>query len=541
MRTVPVLTGAEAARLIGDSAVITISSSSGLGCPDAVLKAIGQQYAETGAPANLTTLHPIAAGDMYGIKGIDHLCRPGQLRRVLAGSYPSGSSKLDPPLIRGLIHNDQIQAFNIPSGVLFQMHRAASTGQPGVLTEVGLGTYADPRLEGAKMNAVTEDFVQLMKIDGNDYLFYPAVKVDVAIIRATAADPYGNLSYEEECSTLGALDQAYAAHNNGGIVIAQVKRLSDAPLPTQAVRIPGILVDAIVVDPDQMQTTQTFYDPALSGEMHRDLDDIEPVGFGLEKVIARRAAAELQVNAIVNLGFGISAAIPRVLLEEGHAEDVTWVIEQGAVGGFPATGFAFGCALNPQALVQSADQFTLLQGGGFDVAMLSFLEVSGAGDVNVSYLAARPHVTAGVGGFSDIVTRAPKIVYSGYFTAGKKDIQITDGKLNIVSDGTVAKFVPEIAQISFSGEMARRRRQEVLYITERCVIELTEDGLTVIEIAPGVDLERDVLGRSGVPLLVRPDLQLMSPALFRPEPMGLILSRKPSRIAHLVRQSASNR
>ena len=541
MRTVPVLTGAEAARLIGDSAVITISSSSGLGCPDAVLKAIGQRYAETGAPANLTTLHPIAAGDMYGIKGIDHLCRPGQLRRVLAGSYPSGSSKLDPPLIRGLIHSDQIQALNIPSGVLFQMHRAASTGQPGVLTEVGLGTYADPRLEGAKMNAVTEDFVQLMKIDGNDYLFYPAVNVDVAIIRATAADPYGNLSYQEECSTLGALDQAYAAHNNGGIVIAQVKRLSDAQLPTQAVRIPGILVDAIVVDPDQMQTTQTLYDPALSGEIHRDLDDIEPVEFGLEKVIARRAAAELQVNAIVNLGFGISAAIPRVLLEEGHAEDVTWVIEQGAVGGFPATGFAFGCALNPQALVQSADQFTLLQGGGFDVAMLSFLEVSGAGDVNVSYLAARPHVTAGVGGFSDIVTRAPKIVYSGYFTAGRKDIQITDGKLNIVSDGTVAKFVPEIAQISFSGEMARRRRQEVLYITERCVIELTEDGLTVIEIAPGVDLETDVLGKSGVPLLVSPDVQLMSPALFRPEPMGLILSRKPSRIAHLVRQSALNR
>ena len=541
MRTVPVLTGAEAARLIGNSAVITISSSSGLGCPDAVLKAIGQRYAETGAPANLTTLHPIAAGDMYGIKGIDHLCRPGQLRRVLAGSYPSGSSKLDPPLIRGLIHSDQIQALNIPSGVLFQMHRAASTGQPGVLTEVGLGTYADPRLEGAKMNAVTEDFVQLMKIDGNDYLFYPAVNVDVAIIRATAADPYGNLSYQEECSTLGALDQAYAAHNNGGIVIAQVKRLSDAQLPTQAVRIPGILVDAIVVDPDQMQTTQTLYDPALSGEIHRDLDDIEPVEFGLEKVIARRAAAELQVNAIVNLGFGISAAIPRVLLEEGHAEDVTWVIEQGAVGGFPATGFAFGCALNPQALVQSADQFTLLQGGGCDVAMLSFLEVSGAGDVNVSYLAARPHVTAGVGGFSDIVTRAPKIVYSGYFTAGRKDIQITDGKLNIVSDGMVAKFVPEIAQISFSGEMARRRRQEVLYITERCVIELTEDGLTVIEIAPGVDLETDVLGKSGVPLLVSPDLQLMSPALFRPEPMGLILSRKPSRIAHLVRQSALNR
>ena len=536
MRTVPVLTGPEAARLIGDSAVITVSSSSGLGCPDAVLKAIGQRYAETGAPANLTTLHPIAAGDMYGIMGIDHLCRPGQLRRVLAGSYPSGGSKLDPPLIRQLIHNDQIQALNIPSGVLFQMHRAASTGQPGVLTEVGLGTYADPRLEGAKMNAVTEDFVQLMQVGGNDYLFYPAVKVDVAIIRATTSDPHGNLSYEQECGTLGALDQAYAAHNNGGIVIAQVKRLAETQLPTQVVHVPGILIDAIVVAPDQMQTTQTVYDPALSGEVHRDLDDIEPVEFGLEKVIARRAAAELQVDAVVNLGFGISAAIPRVLLEEGHAEDVTWVIEQGAVGGFPATGFAFGCALNPQALVQSVDQFTLLQGGGFDVAMLSFLEVSEAGDVNVSYLAARPHVTAGVGGFNDIVTRAPKIVYSGYFTAGKKDIQVADGKLHIVSDGTVAKFVPEVAQVSFSGEMARRRRQDVLYITERCVIQLTEAGLMVIEIAPGVDLERDVLAKADIPLLVSPDLRFMSAALFRPESMGLILSRKPSRIARSLQR-----
>jgi propionate CoA-transferase len=536
MRIVPVLTGAEAADLIADSDVVTVSSSSGLGCPDAVLEAIGQRYAETGAPAGLTTLHPIAAGDMYGIRGIDHLCRPGQLRRVLGGSYPSGSSRLDPPLIRQLIHSNQIQALNIPSGVLFQMHRAASTGQPGVLTEVGLGTYADPRLEGAKMNAVTDDFVRLMEIDGRDYLFFPVVKVDVAVIRATTADRFGNLSYEQECSTLGALDQAYAAHNNGGTVIAQVKRLSDTQLPTQSVHVPGILVDAVVVASEQMQTTQTIYDPALSGEVHRDLSEIEPVGFGLEKVIARRAAAELQLDATVNLGFGISAAVPRILLEEGHADDVLWVIEQGAVGGFPATGSAFGCALNPQALLQSIDQFTLLQGGGFDVAMLSFLEVSATGDVNVSYLPARPHVTAGVGGFTDIVSRAPKIVYSGYFTAGRKDIRITDGRLLIVSDGATAKFVPEVAQISFSGAMARQRHQDVLYVTERCVIQLTEDGLTVTEIAPGVDLERDVLARAGVPLLVSPSLQLMSSALFRPEPMGLVLPRKSSRVARSLQR-----
>ena len=504
MRTVPVLSADEAAKLVSDNAVITVSSSSGLGCPDAVLEAVGARFAQHRRPANLTSIHPIAAGDMYGIKGIDHLCAPGQLTRVFAGSYPSGGSKLDPPLIRQRIHGGEIQAYNIPSGVLFQMHRAASTGQPGVLTEVGLGTYADPRIEGAKMNDVTADFIELMTVGGSDYLFYPAVKVDVAIIRATTADAYGNLSYEQEGGTLGALDQAYAAHNNGGIVIAQVKRLSDDQLRTQDVHVPGVLVDAVVVAPDQMQTTQTFYDPALSGEVHRGYEDIEPVEFGLEKIIARRAASELEVDATVNLGFGISAAVPRILLEEGHAEDVTWVIEQGAVGGFPLTGFAFGCALNPQALVQSVDQFTLLQGGGFDVAMLSFLEVSAAGDVNVSYLPARPHVTAGVGGFNDIITRAPKIVYSGYFTAGKKDIRIENGELKIITDGQIAKFVPEVAQISFSGQMAQKRQQNVLYVTERCVIELQDEGLTVIEIAPGVDLERDVLAKAGVPLLVSP-------------------------------------
>jgi len=536
MRTVPVLEASVAAGLIPDGAVVTVSSSSGLGCPDAVLAAVGERFARTSSPAGLTMIHPIAAGDMYGIKGIDHVCRPGQLSRVFAGSLPSGASKLAPPLIRQLIHADQIQAYNIPSGVLFQMHRAAATGQPGVFTPVGLGTYADPRLDGAKMNPVTPDFVELREVDGKEYLFFPAIDVDVAIIRATTADALGNLSYEHEGGSLGALDQAYAAHNNGGIVIAQVKRVIDTQLPTAAVRVPGILVDAVVVAPEQMQTTQTAYDPALSGEERRGLEQVEPVEFGLEKVIARRAAAELSMDATVNLGFGVSAAVPRILLEEGHAEDVTWLIEQGAVGGFPLTGFAFGCALNPQALMQSIDQFTQLQGGGFDVAMLSFLEVSQAGDVNVSYLPARPHVTAGVGGFADIVTGAPRIVFSGYFTAGRKDIRVEDGQLLILRDGDLAKFVPAVAQVTFSGEMARRRGQQVLYVTERCVLELREHGLTVVEIAPGVDLQRDILDRAGVRLQVSDDVKLMDAALFRPEPMGLALPRQPSRLSRLTAQ-----
>lgn len=537
MRIVPVLPAAEAAALIPEGAVVTVSSSSGLGCPDAVLAAIGERYAATSAPGGLTTIHPIAAGDMYGIKGIDHLCRPGQLRRVFAGSLPSGPSRLEPPLIRTLIHDEQIEAHNIPSGVLFQMHRAAATGQPGVFTQVGLGTYADPRLQGAKMNRRTPDFVEVAQVGGREYLFFPAIDVDVAIIRATSADAAGNLSYEEEGGSLGALDQAYAAHNNGGIVIAQVKRVLDTAMSTAAVHVPGILVDAVVVAPDQLQTTGTFYDPALSGQQRRALDTIEPVEFGVEKVVARRAAAELSLDATVNLGFGISAAVPRILLEEGHAEDVTWVIEQGAVGGFPLTGSAFGCALNPQALVQSIDQFTLLQGGGFDVAMLSFLEVSAAGDVNVSHLPARPHVTAGVGGFTDIITRAPRIVYSGYFTAGRKDLRIEDGRLVIAVDGPVAKFVPEVAQVSFSGTMARARGQSVRYVTERCVLELREDGLTVVEIAPGVDLEQHVLAKAEIPLLVAADLRLMDAGLFRPAPMGLTLRRRPSRLDRMRQTS----
>ena len=527
MTRTPVLSATEAVGLIPDGAAVTVSSSSGLGCPDAVLAALGERFDATNAPRGLTLIHPIAAGDMYGIKGIDHVAKEGLVRRVFAGSYPSGPSKMDPPAIRTLIGTGAIEAYNIPSGVLFQMHRAAGAKQPGIMTGTGLGTYADPRLQGAKMNDATSDFVEVVERGGQEWLFYPSIPVDVAIIRATTADPNGNLSFEHEGSSLGALDQAYAAHNNGGLVIAQVKRVSDDLLPTGTVRIPGILVDVVVVAPDQMQTTQTPYDAALSGEEHRSLDGIEPVDWGLEKVISRRAAAEIATGDIVNLGFGISANVPRILLEEGDHDKVTWAIEQGAVGGFPLTGFAFGCALNPQAIMQSADQFTLLSGGGFDVAMLSFLEVSAAGDVNVSHLPSRPHVTAGVGGFADITTHAPRLVFSGYFTAGRKDIVIQDGALEIRQDGDVAKFVPEVAQVTFSGQMGNRRGQDVIYVTERAVLRLVDGQLTVIEIAPGVDLERDVLARAEVKLEVSDQLKLMDERLFRPDPIGLEL--KPQR------------
>jgi acyl CoA:acetate/3-ketoacid CoA transferase len=356
-------------------------------------------------------------------------------------------------------------------------------------------------------------------------LFYPAIRPDVTIIRGTTADESGNITFEDEGSTLGALDQAYAAHNNGGIVIAQVKRLAaGGTLLPQQVRVPGILIDALVLHEDQWQTTQTVYDPAISGQIRRPLDVIDAAPWGLEKVIARRAAQELQHGDIVNLGFGISALVPRILVEEGLADAVTWVIEQGAVGGVPLTGFAFGCALNPEALMPSIDQFTLLQGAGFDRAMLSFLEIDEEGSVNVHHLPGRRHVTAGVGGFADITSSGKHLVYSGYFTAGKRDIGIEDGRLVIRKDGSVPKLVERVSAVTFSGRRALAQGQHVRYVTERCVLELRSEGLTVIEIAPGIELKRDVLEKAAFKLHVADELREMDAQLFRSDPLDLTLS-----------------
>ncbi len=526
-RLVPVLSAAEAVGRIPTGATVSVSSSSGLGCPDAVLRALGERYTATGEGGDLTLLHPIAAGDMYGVDGIDHLTAPGQIRRVIAGSYPSGPSSATPPKIVSAIEANEIEAYNIPSGILFQLHRAAAVGQPGVLTEVGKDTFMDPRRHGGRMNSrTTEDIVSVVDFDGREWLYLRAIPVDVAIIRATTADEYGNLTCEDEGAPLGVLDQALAAHNNGGLVIAQVKRLAKGrTLPAQAVRVPGIVVDAVVVAPDQLQTTQTELLPEAAGHYRAPTSSLELAEWGPEKVIARRAAMELRDGEAVNLGFGISALVPRILLEEGLDGAVTWVIEQGAVGGVPFLGFAFGCAQNPDALMPSPDQFQYLQGGGFDRAMLSFLEVDADGNVNVSRLAARPHVTAGVGGFVDITARAKRLVFSGYFTAGAQ-IAIEDGHVRILREGKHQRFVPEVQHVTFSGRRARELGQEVVFVTERCVIRLLPEGLTVTEIAPGISVERDILGQTALELRISPDLRQMHPSLFAPGPIGLRLAER---------------
>ncbi len=513
--------------LIRDGAIVTVSSSSGLGCPDAALRAIGTHFLENGRPRGLTTLHPIAAGDMYGIPGIDHLAHPGLLKRVIAGSFPSGPSNLPSPKIWQMIIDNQVEAYNVPSGILYHMHRESAAGRPGILTKVGMDTFVDPRRNGARMNGCTvEEIVRVVNFEGDEWLFFPSIPPDVALIRATTADEHGNLTMEHEGAYLGALDQALAARNNAGIVIAQVKRLTAfGTLRPQQVRVPGVLVDYVVIDPDQQQTTQTAYNPAISGEVFRPLWDFKPIDWGVDKIIARRAALELFEEDVVNLGFGICALVPRILLEEGLHGEVTWVIEQGAVGGMPLLGFAFGCASNADAIVASPDQFTFFQGAGFDSSCLSFLQVDQFGNVNVSRLALRPHVTAGCGGFVDITAGARAIFFCGYFTAGGLDLRVENNQLRIAKEGKNQKFVADVEHVTFSGRRAQQLKQRVLYITERCVLSLEPEGLTVIEIAPGLDLKRDVLGQAGFPLRVRENLAVMDKRIFQPEPFGLKLNR----------------
>jgi acyl CoA:acetate/3-ketoacid CoA transferase len=520
-----VISAAEAARLIPDGAVVTVSSSSGLGCPEAVLKAVGERFDHEGHPRNITTLHPIAAGDMWGVKGIDHLSKPGCLARVLAGSYPSGPSSAEPPAIWKMISENAIPAYNVPSGILFDIHREAAAKRPGVLTKVGMETFVDPVHEGCAMNAKAsaEPIVKRVRFADDDWLFFPTIVPEIAIIRATTADERGNLSYEHEGGILGPLDQALSVRNNGGIVIAQVKRLAAADtLRPHNVVVPGIFVDYIVVAPDQLQTTNTVYEPAISGEIFRPLSSFETPKFDIAKVIARRVAQELHYGDAVNIGFGISANVPRILIEEGRHGEVTWVIEQGAVGGVPLLDFQFGCSSNAEAIVPSPQQFLYFQGGGFDMSLLSFLQIDRHGSINVSKLGVRPHVTAGAGGFIDITARAKKVVFSGYFTAGAK-FEVVDGRVSILKEGKVKKLVEAVEQISFSGPRAVQQGQNILYVTERCVLRLEREGVTVVEIAPGVDLERDILAQAEFPLRVAADLRTMDAALFHPKLFNLQL------------------
>jgi acyl CoA:acetate/3-ketoacid CoA transferase len=520
-----IVTAAEAVRQIPDDAIVAVNSSSGLNCPDAILAAMGARFDAENSPRNLTMIHPIAAGDMFGIKGIGHIAKPGLISRTIAGSYPSGPSSAEPPQIWQMITGNRIAAYNVPSGVVLDLMREAAAKRPGVITKVGLDTFVDPDFEGCAMNAraAAQPIVRKIAFESEEWLFFPTITPKVAIVRGSTCDRRGNMTFGQEGAYLGAMELALAAHNTGGIVIAQVRKIveNDSIRPHD-VHVPGILVDYIVEVPDQWQTTQTPYDPAISGEEMRPIGSFDLMQFGTGKVIARRVAQELKAGWAVNLGFGVSANVPRVFIEEDLHGQCTWVLEQGPVGGVPLLEFQFGCSSNAEAFVPSSDQFTYFQAAGFDCSLLSFLQIDADGSVNVSKLAARPHVTAGAGGFVDITTRARKIVYSGFFNAGAK-LEIVDGKLRIEKEGKVKKLTRTLDQVSFSGRRGKAQGQDVTYVTERCVMKLTPEGIMVTEIAPGIDLSANILAQSEFPLLVSPTLKPMDGALFRAEKMGLKL------------------
>jgi acyl CoA:acetate/3-ketoacid CoA transferase len=426
------------------------------------------------------------------------------------------------PEIWKMIVEDRIPAYNVPSGILFDMHRETAARRPGVLTKVGLQTFVDPFREGCAMNARAAAAPIVGRVDfaGETWLHFPNIVPTVCILRATTADEHGNLTYEHEGAYLGGLEQAICVRNHGGLVIAQVARVTKrGSLRPHDVRVPGHLVDLIVVDPDQKQTCETPYDPAISGQVMRPWASFTLAEHGVEKIIARRAAMELKAGQTANLGFGISALVPRILLEEGHPEAVTWAIEQGAVGGMPLTGFAFGCASNADAYVPSPQQFIFFQGGGFDMAFLSFLEVDVEGNVNVSKLGKKPYLTAGCGGFVDITAHARKIVFSGWFEAGA-DIALSPEGIRVRAPGKFTKMVQAVEHVTFSGARARAEGQEVLYVTERCVMRLGADGLIATEIMPGIDPARDIVAASQGRVRVAEGATVLPLSLLAEGPMG---------------------
>jgi propionate CoA-transferase len=507
------ITPAEAAALVKDQDILAVGGNGGSGAPEAILDALEQRFLQTQAPNGLTLFHVTGIGAVTE-KGLCHLAHPGLISRVFGGNFG-----LQIPFMK-LIRGEVIEGYNFPQGVMTQLCRAMAAKQPGVITHVGLHTYMDPRQEGGRMNERTrEQMVEIVNLVGREWLFYRAPTPTIAFLRGTSADEDGFVSMEHEATTREDLSIAQAVHNAGGTVICQVKRLvKRGTLNPHMVKIPGFLIDHIVLVPDQMQTYATTYDPSRSGETRVPISTLLPDPLNDRRVIARRAACQLRPRDVVNLGVGISAMIPNVAAEEDIDEIMTLTVESGVVGGVPGYAREFGTAYNPRAILDQAYQFDFYDGGGLTCAFLSFAEVDREGNVNVTRFGDRYD---GSGGFINITQNAKRLVFSGSLTGGGLNAVVEEGKLSIRSEGKFKKFVPAVGQISFNGRLARERGQDVVFISERAVFRLEADGLVLVEIAPGVRLKEDVLDQVGFPLRVSEDLKLMDPRIFRPGRMGL--------------------
>ena len=511
-----IVTAAEAVALIRDGDTVVVEGFAAQCFAEELTLALEARFLQTGTPRDLTLAFTVAQGNRQG-RGSDRLCYEGLLKRAIGGHWGMSGE------LGKMAVENKIEAYNLPQGVIAQLFRDTAAGKPGLLTRVGLDTFVDPRNGGGKINErTTEDRVELMSIDGQDYLFYKAFeRLDVAFLRGTTADPDGNITMEREALFLESLAVATAVHNADGLVIVQVERIAEAgSLRPKDVKIPGVLVDCVVVSTPEhhTQTWGTQYSPAMSGELRVPLSSIPPLELSVRKVIARRAAMELRPNAVVNLGIGMPEGVASVAAEEQILSYITLTAEPGVIGGMPTGGLDFGSAINGDAILEQPAQFDFYDGGGLDAAFLGMAQADARGNVNVSRFGPR---LAGSGGFINISQNAKKVMFMGTFLAPSRT-QVLDGRIALSGDGVAApKFLHDVEQRTFSGTYAAAAAQPVLYVTERCVFQLTPDGLELIEIAPGMDLEKDILAHVGFTPIINGTPQLMDERLFRDEPMGL--------------------